>query len=172
MSRVRLIETTVLVLAGLLLAVATVNDVVRQTHVNHRLIDDLRTWRAYTRHDYHNLSIEQTVFGETSTTDVVCGNTVPGAPKARVQICLVVGGSVIDGRRAVRGGWYLPAYASEDLPGVRYGCFGAAGAGMCPGSAHSANAEASADSARSANAGGASGMSAAARPAGPTGSRG
>jgi hypothetical protein len=132
MSRVRLIETTLLVLAGLLLAAATVNDVIRQTHVNQRLVEDLRTWRAYTRHDYHNLSIEQTVFGETNTTDVVCGNTIPGAPKSRVQICLVVGGAAHAGRRTALGGWYLPAYASEDLPSARYGCFGSAGAGKCP----------------------------------------
>jgi len=132
MSRVRLIETTLLILIGVLLAVAVVNDVVRQTHVDHRLESDLHTWRAYTRHDYHNLTIEQTVFGETSTTDVVCGNTSPGAPKARVQICLVIGGPVSHGRRAVRGGWYLPAATEEDLARDRYGCFGPAGADRCP----------------------------------------
>jgi hypothetical protein len=133
MSRVRLIETTVLILAGLLLAVATVNDVARQTHINHRLIDDLRTWRTRTAHDYHNLTIEQTVFGEQSTTDVVCGNTTPGAPKTRIQLCLVVGGPVVrDGRRTVLGGWYLPANTEEDLRRSRYGCFGAIADAGCP----------------------------------------
>jgi hypothetical protein len=135
MSRVRLIETTLLVLVGLLLAVAVVNDVVRQTHVNHRLQADLRTWRAYTGHDYHNLTIEQTVFGERATTEVVCGNTSPGAPKARIQICLAIGGPVIDGRRTVRGGWRLPAGSEGDLPRSRYGCFGPDGTGRCPASA-------------------------------------
>jgi hypothetical protein len=135
MSRVRLIETTVLILAGLLLAGATVNDVVRQTHTNQRLIDDLRSWRAYTRHDYHNLSIEQTVFGERSQRDVVCGNTIAGAPKTKIQLCLAIWGPVVDGRRAVRGGWYLPAHTEEDLRRDRYGCFGLASAGMCPASA-------------------------------------
>ena len=81
-GRTRLIETTLLVLAGLLLAIATVNDVARQTHVNHRLIADLRTWRAYTGHDYHNLSISQQLLGEASRREVVCGNTSPGPPKA------------------------------------------------------------------------------------------
>jgi cell division protein FtsL len=132
MRRVRLIETTLLVLVGILLAAGVVNDVVRQTHVNHRLIADLRTWRTTTGHDYHNLTVEQTVFGETSTTDVVCGNTIPGAPKSKVQVCYVVGGPTVDGRREVRGGWYLPAYAEEDLPTARYGCFGPDGAGHCP----------------------------------------
>jgi hypothetical protein len=132
MSRVRLIETAVLVLVGLLLAGATVNDVVRQTHTDHRLQADLRTWRTYTHHDYHNLTVEQTVFGERNQTEVVCGNTSPGAPKARIQICLAIGGAVVNGRRTVRGGWRLPAHTEEDLRRNRYGCFGPVSAGMCP----------------------------------------
>ncbi len=134
----RLIETTVLVLVALLLAGATVNDVVRQTHVNQRLIDDLRTWRTYTGHDYHNLSIEQTVFGERSQTEVVCGNTAPGAPKTKIQLCLAIGGPAIDGKRTVRGGWYLPAHTEEDLRRHRYGCFGPAAVGICPTAAEAA----------------------------------
>jgi hypothetical protein len=125
-GRTRLVETTVLLLAGLFLSIATVNDVVRQTHVNHRLVVDLRTWRLYTGHDYHNLSLNQDFRGH-STREVVCGNTAPGGPKERVQLCLVVSGPVSGGRRAVRGGWYLPAKA-EDLRGYRYGCFGSASA--------------------------------------------
>src|SRR5437763_9343203 len=54
---VRGAETVVLLLAGLLLAIATVNDVVLRTHTNHRLVADLRTWRLYTGHGYHNLSV-------------------------------------------------------------------------------------------------------------------
>ena len=53
---------TLLILAGLLLAVATVNDLVQQTHVNHRLNADLRTWREYTGHDYKNVSTEQDLY--------------------------------------------------------------------------------------------------------------
>ena len=34
-------------------------------------------------------------------------------------------GPVIDGRRAVHGGWYLPPKV-EDAPAYRYGCFGTA----------------------------------------------
>ncbi|HWY17960.1 MAG TPA: hypothetical protein VNY27_04525 [Solirubrobacteraceae bacterium] len=135
MSRVRLIETTVLILLGLLLVGATVNDVARQTHVNQRLIADLRTWRAYTGHGYHNLSIEQTLYGERgerSQREVVCGNTVPGAPRARIQLCLAIWGPVVAGRRTVHGGWYLPARTEEDLRRYRYGCFGQVSAGICP----------------------------------------
>jgi len=130
-GRTRLVETTLLVLAGLLLALATVNDVVRQTHVNERLIADLRTWRSYTGHDYRNLSADQMLLGEGSQHEVVCGNTSPGAPKARTQLCLVIWGPVLDGRRTVHGGWYLRANA-EDTRAERYGCFGPAGLGRCP----------------------------------------
>jgi hypothetical protein len=130
-GQLRLIETTLLVLVGVLLAVATVNDVVRQTNVNHRLIADLRTWRAYTGHGYHNLSIEQELFGAHSGREVVCGNTSPGAPKARTQLCLAIWGPVVDGRRTVHGGWYLPA-RSEDVRAQRYACFGPASRGICP----------------------------------------
>ena len=65
--------------SALLLAIATVNDVVRQTHINQRLIADLRTWRAYTGHDYKNVAIEQQLLGPTTKREVVCGNTTPGA---------------------------------------------------------------------------------------------
>jgi len=106
-GRRQLVEVTLLILAGLLLAIATVNDVVEQTHVNHRLNADLRTWRAYTGHDYKNVSTEQDLYGHT-TKDVVCGNTTPGPPKERIQLCLQMTGPVIHGRRAARGGWYLP----------------------------------------------------------------
>ena len=116
------IETLVLILVGLLLAIATVNDVVLGTHVNHRLSADLRTWRSYTGHDYKNVSTEQDIYHHT-TTDLVCGNTTPGPPKERIQICLEMTGPVVNGRRAARGGWYLPA-GHEDLRRYRYGCFG------------------------------------------------
>ncbi|MEA2152062.1 MAG: hypothetical protein QOI18_295, partial [Solirubrobacteraceae bacterium] len=46
------VETIVLLLAGLLLLIATVNDVVLSAHTNHRLVADLRTWRDYTGHNY------------------------------------------------------------------------------------------------------------------------
>jgi hypothetical protein len=131
-GRTRLIETTLLVLVGVLLATATVNDVVRQAGVNHRLIADLRTWRSYTGHAYHNLSIEQELLGPTSSQrEVVCGNTSPGAPKARTQLCLAVWGPVVAGRRTVHGGWYLRPKA-EDVRAARYGCFGPASRGICP----------------------------------------
>ncbi|HTZ86741.1 MAG TPA: hypothetical protein VMB05_08745 [Solirubrobacteraceae bacterium] len=125
------IETVVMLLVFLLLAIATVNDVVLGTHVNHRLVADLRTWREYTGNNYKNISTEEDVKHYT-TTDIVCGNTVPGPPKERVQLCLQMTGPVVRGRRAVRGGWYLPP-KREDLHRYRYACYGAPKAqGACP----------------------------------------
>jgi hypothetical protein len=129
---VRLVETTLLLLIGILLAVATINDVSRQAGVNHRLIADLATWRAYTAHDYKNLSVSQELLGITTHRDVVCGNTTPGPPKARSQICLVVAGPTRAGRRQVSGGWYLPPNTEDDVRDHRYGCYGAVTAGLCP----------------------------------------
>ncbi len=128
----RLVETLLLVLVGLVLATATINDLVRQAGINHRLVADLRTWRDYTGHDYHNISIDQETLGVDEGREVLCGNTSPGAPKSRTQICLAIWGPVADGRRTVHGGWYLPAHVENDVPGERYGCFGAGGQGRCP----------------------------------------
>ena len=122
-SRVWLAETTVVLLAGALLAVATINDVVRQTHINQRLIADLSTWRAYTGLPYHNLAVSQD-YTKHFTREVVCGNTSPGDPKTHTQLCLVITGPVSHGRRTVRGGWYLPR-GVENLTRYRYACFGA-----------------------------------------------
>jgi hypothetical protein len=131
LGTMRLVETMVLMVVGLLLAIATIDDVVLQTHVNHRLVADLSTWRSYTGHDYKNVGVEQDVYGHT-TRDTVCGNTSPGAPKERTQVCLQMTGPVVGGRREVHGGWYLPA-KSDDLHAVRYGCFGrAVTEGRCP----------------------------------------
>jgi hypothetical protein len=126
----RLVETTLLVLVGVLLATATINDVVRQTHVNNRLIADLATCRAYTGHAYHNLEIDQELLGRNSGREVVCGNIRPGAPKSRTQLCLAIWGPIHDGRRTIQGGWYIPP-RSEDARSERYGCFGAGAQGIC-----------------------------------------
>ncbi len=130
LGSLRLAETTLLVLFGLLLAIATVDDIVQQTHVNHRLVADLATWRAYTGHDYHSIGVEQDIL-EHSTRDTVCGNTSPGAPGERTQLCLRLVGAVTHGRRRVSGGYYLPP-RQQDLRRYRYGCFGSAvAAGLC-----------------------------------------
>jgi hypothetical protein len=130
MGSLRLAETTILILLGLFLALATVDDVVQQTHVNHRITADDRTWRTVTGHDYHEITTEQDVKNHT-TRDVVCGNVSPGGPKEHAQICLAMVGAVRGGFREVSGGYYIPPQ-SIDLRRNRYGCFGApAEAGLC-----------------------------------------
>ncbi len=130
LGSLRLAETTILILFGVLLAVATVNDVAQQTHVNHRLIADLHTWRVATGHDYHNLIVSQDLQGHT-TRDTVCGNVSPGAPKERTQVCVTLVGAQVKGEREITGGFYLPPL-SENTPSKRYACFGTAvGVGLC-----------------------------------------
>jgi hypothetical protein len=130
LGSLRLTETTILILVGVLLAIATVNDLVQQTHLNHRLIADLHTWRTATGHDYHNLTVSQDLKTHT-TRDTVCGNVSPGGPKERTQVCVTLVGPTIDGKRAISGGFYLPPM-SENERSKRYSCFGAAtSAGSC-----------------------------------------
>jgi hypothetical protein len=130
MGSLRLAETTILILVGVFCAIATVNDVVSQTHVNRRLNADLRTWRTVTGHDYHSVGVEQDVIKYT-TKDTVCGNTSPGAPGERTQLCLTLVGPTIHGMRVISGGYYLPPYVPND-PLERYACFGtSAETGLC-----------------------------------------
>jgi hypothetical protein len=129
-GQLRLVETTLLILVGIILAVATVNDLSRQAGVNRRLEADLHTWRHYTGHDFHNISIDQQLLGEATGREVVCGNTRAAAPKSTTQLCLMIWGPTVDGRRTVQGGWYLPPYV-EDEKADRYGCFGAEAQGLC-----------------------------------------
>lgn len=126
----RRVESTLLVLAFVVLAVATVNDVVREVHVADRLTVDLRTWRIVTGHDYKNISIEQDLRGHT-TRDVLCGNTASGPPGTLPQVCLVVTGPTVRGVRAARGGFYVLPYFPDKREN-RYACFGTAvGEGLC-----------------------------------------
>jgi hypothetical protein len=131
-GRLRRLETIVLILVGLFLATAMIADVARQTGVNKRLTADLQTWRAYTHHDYKNVSADQHLLGTTTKREVVCGNTTPGPPKQRTQICLVMTGPVHAGRRTVSGSWYLPANTEDNVRSRRYGCFGSVTIGLCP----------------------------------------
>jgi hypothetical protein len=131
----RRVESTLLVLAFLGLAVASVNDVVRQAHVNERLAVDLRTWRtvaarAYPGHAVKNISIEQDLHHYT-TREVLCGNVWAASPGTVPQLCLVMTGPVAHGLRAARGGYYLLPYF-PDKRADRYACFGTAVAeGLC-----------------------------------------
>jgi hypothetical protein len=128
-GELRRVESTLLVLAFVGLAVATVNDTVRQAHVNERLTVDVLTWRAvagraYPGHAVQNVSIEQDLVHYT-TRDVVCGNVWSAAPGTTPQLCLVMTGPTMHGGRAARGGYYLLPYFPDARP-YRYACFGTA----------------------------------------------
>lgn len=123
MSRHRL-EIAVLVLVGLVLLVATANDLALQAHTNHRLVKDLATWRAATGLHWKNLGIERDVARFTSK-DTICGNVATGPPDERAQVCLTMVGPAIHGRRYVTGGYYLPPVVLDEQAN-RYSCFGEA----------------------------------------------
>jgi hypothetical protein len=120
----RRVESTLLALAFVLLAVAVVNDVVLSTHTAYRITADLRAYRRLTGHDYHNISVEQDLQHHT-TRDVLCANVAPGPPGALPQICLIMTGPTRHGERASHGGFYLPPH-TPDKRVSRYGCFGSA----------------------------------------------
>jgi hypothetical protein len=120
----RRVELVVLLVVGLVLAVATVHDVVLQTHTNHRLAKDLATWRAATGFHYKDLGIERDAVRFTAK-DTICGNVIPGPPDERTQVCLSMTGPAIGGHRYVTGGYYLPALVLDEAAS-RYSCFGEA----------------------------------------------
>ncbi len=128
----RVVETTLLVILAVFLAVATIYDLHRQTTINDRLSADETTWRHYT-HLEVELSVDTILLGTSykSTREVVCGNTSPGKPGTRTQLCLEVWGPVRDGVRSVHGGWYLPRKV-PDVKSKRYDCFGYIPPRICP----------------------------------------
>ncbi len=123
-GRARHVETTLLVILAILLAVVTIYDLHREITINDRLSADEATWRQYTHHDVE-LSVDTILLGTSyeSTREVVCGNRSPGKPGTRTQICLEIWGPIRDGMRTVHGGWYLPP-KTPDVKAKRYGCFG------------------------------------------------
>ena len=122
-----------LVLVGLLLAIATVNDVVLQTHVNHRL--DRRPAHVARLHR-PRLQERLDRTGRLRTTrrrDVVCGNTAPGPPKERIAD---LPADDRPGRAAAAArshGAGTCRRSTKTSSRYRYGCFGSTKAqGACP----------------------------------------
>lgn len=130
-GELRFIETAVLVLVGIVLAVATANDVPRQVRIGTRLTADLESWKHYTGVAFHNPFIEQDIKRFT-TRDVVCADLTIGKPEGKPQACLIFTGPVHHGRRTARGGFYLLARGTDvhepvlDRPQYRYACYGSA----------------------------------------------
>jgi hypothetical protein len=130
-GELRFIESALLLLVGVVLAVATVADVGREVRIGRRLAADLESWRAITHVPFHNPFIEQDVRTYT-TRDVMCADTTNGKPQGKPQVCLIFTGPVRDGRRSAHGGFYLLAKGTDVHEPVlnqaryRYACFGSA----------------------------------------------
>jgi hypothetical protein len=142
-GRQRRIESVVLLIAAVMLCVATVNDLVREVGIGDRLAADLSSWKRIVGNTFphpalNNPLIEQNIKTYT-TRDVVCANTEPKvAPEHRVQVCLVFTGPVHGERREAHGGYYLWADGTDEHkpvlnePRYSYGCVGTAvGEGLC-----------------------------------------
>ena len=113
----RSIELTVLIVIGLVLALATVNDTVSQVHIEERLAADKTTWHDYTHNAKVKIGLTQ---GVATTADIGCA---PPSPGAGYRLCLVMSGPSRNGVRTVAGGYRLPL-TGDDLYRHRYGCFG------------------------------------------------
>lgn len=138
-GRRRRIQNALLVLIALVLAVAVVYDVTRETKISYRITADIETWREITGHDYKNVAIE-TDARHYTTTDVACGNTSYAKPGHATQICFVMVGPIrhemikgkLSERRATYGGFFSPRRTPTGYKVNRYDCFGRAVAeGRC-----------------------------------------
>jgi hypothetical protein len=116
----RSLELAVLIVLGLVLLAATLNDTFTQVHINERLAVDKTTWYAYTDRVV-KLGLTQ---GVGTSTDVACG--VPRAG-AGYRLCLVISGPTVGGVRHVAGGYHLPLRSADSLI-HRSDCFGRAAA--------------------------------------------
>ena len=58
------VETIVLIVVGVLLAVSALNDIVWSVNNNGRLVADQMTWRHYNHRDYFNVSAAPLVVGQ------------------------------------------------------------------------------------------------------------
>jgi hypothetical protein len=120
--RRRRIETIVLLVVAAVISVASVYDLTREVKVDNRLTADIETWRQVAGIHDEEVAIEQDL-DFYSTRDTACGNLVESKSIASFRLCLMLGGPVVNNRRRVLGGFYLPPYLSIG-PNDRYGCFG------------------------------------------------
>lgn len=123
----RLLETAALIVAGVLLAVATVNDIGRAVHITQRVKADQHTYRVY----MHTRGGVATSIKKVDVTtaqrgkiDIACSPS-PGGQLA--SSCLFISGP-IRGRsptwqRTVIGGFTLLPHR-RNFYRARYGCFG------------------------------------------------
>lgn len=125
----RLIETAILIVAGLVLAVATANDIGRAVHITERIKVDQHSYRVYMHTKggvttpIRKVSITPAVYGKR---DTACS---PPIGTAHGSACLMLDGPAAGtGPRRVRtvvGGFRLLPNARNRF-GARYACFGLA----------------------------------------------
>lgn len=119
------VEVALLAVVAAVIAVAVVYDVTRAVSINYRLTADIETWRHLTDLNLKNVSIE-TDTKHFTKHDMACGNNVPGKrPGTRTQICFMMVGPIVKGRRETRAGFFV-APKLGDVPRNRWGCFGTA----------------------------------------------
>ncbi len=117
---VRGIETAVVLLIGVILLIAVIHDVARQTSINIRVSADKSTWRLYAHRRDKKLDVRLLAHG---TTDYLCQST-PLARSARApRLCLMIDGPTRRGLRTVEGGYHIPPLR-QDRYITRTGCFG------------------------------------------------
>lgn len=115
------IETIVLLAIAAVIAIAAVYDLTREVKSNNRLTADIETWRSATGIPAEEVAVEQDL-ATYSTRDTACAS-VWIYLKYSPRICVMLVGPVVDGRRKVAGGFYLPPFLPIG-PNDRYGCFG------------------------------------------------
>ncbi len=117
---VRGIETAVVLLIGLILLVAVVHDVARQTSINIRVSADKNTWRLYAHRRDKKLDVRLLPHG---TTEYLCQSTPLTLSARAPRLCLMIDGPMRRGLRTVEGGYYVPPLR-EDRYATRTRCFG------------------------------------------------
>lgn len=127
--RRRRFELILLVAVAILLAVGSFYDVTRQVGIDTRLTADIETWRELSGYNWKHVSIEQDEKHYTKH-DVACGNLPEGKKGegkvgTRTQLCFVMVGPVLEGRRKTHTGFFLPPKKGDHSVN-RYGCFGVA----------------------------------------------
>ncbi len=127
-------EVALLAIVAAVIAIAATYDLTRQVGINYRLTADIETWRELTGHHWKNVSVE-TDTKRFTKHDMVCGNVSfgprstrkreEGRPGSRTQICFMMVGPIVGGRRATHAGFFVPRHLG-DIPRNRFGCFGTA----------------------------------------------
>jgi hypothetical protein len=121
-GRRRRIEAIVLLVVAALICVATVYDLTREVKVDDRLTADIETWRQVMRIPDEEVAVEQDLVSY-STVDTACASLLESKKVVRSRVCVMMDGPIVENKRHVMGGFYLPPYLPLG-PNDRYGCFG------------------------------------------------